>query len=272
VPPIVKKLIAVLVILVVANAGFIWYGKASFDATFQSLSKAFADNNATLSERDTLSEAIDRYLKKSGVAAHPYKTLVLQLDGEFFKKPGAKPMPLHALALLRPTPDMLWAASLEANAVVTFNALESYHAGRAKLQSLLFGLIPTGEFGSEAFARSELARVLAYGLFNPELLNRDCITYRTIEEGRVEATIRDGNLSATVVFETDARGDIVAATSEDRVRPLKKGLVPTPWRLEVVTFGEREGLRIPVKVEEYWTPLEGPFVSSRYQVTAAKRL
>jgi hypothetical protein len=271
-PPIVKKLIAVLVILVLANAGFVWYGQASFDATFQSLSRAFAENNATMPERGSLPEAVERYVRRSGVERNGYKTLVVELEGSFFKKPGAKPMPLRALALLRPTPDMLWAAKLEANALVTFNALESYHAGRARLQALLFGLIPTGEFDSEAFARSELARVLAYGLFNPALLRCECVDYRPLGDRRIEATIRDGNLSATVVFETDARGDIVAAASEDRVRPLKKGLVPTPWRLEAVAFGERDGLRMPVEFKELWIPAGEPFVNGRYRVTGAKRL
>ncbi|WP_456452575.1 DUF6544 family protein [Hydrogenimonas sp.] len=271
-PPIVKKLIAVLVILVVANAGFVWYGQASFDATFQQLSKAFADNNATLPRRAELPGPIARYIRKSGLEAHGYKTLVMALDGTFRKKAGAKPMPLHALALLRPTPDMLWAAKLDANAVVSFNALESYHAGRAKLQALLFGIVPTGEIAGEAFARSELARVLAYGLYNPALLDCACIDYRELDSRHVEAVIHDGNLSAEVVFETNDAGDIVAVTSRDRVRPVKKSLEPAPWRLEVVAFGERDGLRMPVEAKEVWVAEGEPFVASHYRVASAKRL
>ncbi|WP_457596324.1 DUF6544 family protein [Hydrogenimonas sp.] len=270
-PPIVKKLIAVLVILVVANAAFVLYGQASFDATFQSLAKAFAENNATEPKAGALPSPVESYIERSGLANHPYKTLVTECDGEFFKAPGKRGMPMRALTLLRPTPDMLRAEKLEANALVTFNALESYHASRAKLQAMLFGIIPTGEFRSEAFARSELTRVLAYGLFNPALLACGCIAYETAPDGALVATIRDGNLTATARFELDAKGEI-AAVSAKRLRPVKKELVPTSWRLEVLAWGERDGLRLPVKVKEVWGEGDEAFVGALYEVTSAKRL
>jgi len=271
VPPFVKKVIALLVILVLANAGFVLYGQASFDATFQQLARAFADNNATLPRRSALPSPVEKAVERSGLAAHPYKTVAMQLNGDYFKKPN-KPMPMQALLLLRPTPDLLRADRIDANALVTFNALESYHAGRAKMQTMLFGIIPTGEFTSKAFARSELARTLAYGLFNPALLACACVDYRPLDSRHLRATIHDGNLTASVIFESDARGDIVTVLSDDRVRPVKKSLVPTPWRLDVVRYGEKDGLRMPVEVKESWMSGGRPFVYAAYQVTSAKRL
>ncbi|WP_456401636.1 DUF6544 family protein [Hydrogenimonas sp.] len=270
---IVKKLIAVLVILVLVNVGFIWYGQASFDATVKTLGKAFAENNETLPAAQTPPPAIiASAIQKSGVDTHPYTTLVLQFEGDYRSKPAAKWMPMHALALLRPTPDMLWGIRLESNPIVTFNALETYHAGRASMEMLLFGIIPTGKREGEAFARSELARVLAYGLYNPALLSCGCIEYRTIDDRHVEATIHDGNLTASVVFAADESGDIVEVTSRDRLRPVKGGLEPTGWRMRIDSYTTADGLRIPGEVEESWIVEGNTLPYSRGRIASAKRL
>jgi len=270
---ILKKLIAVLLILVLVNVGFIWYGQASFDATVKTLGKAFAENNETIPTARTSPPAlIASALRKSGVDTHPYRTLVLQFEGKYRSKPSSKWMPMHALALLRPTPDMLWGIRLENNPVVTFNALETYHAGRASMEMLLFGIIPTGKREGEAFARSELARVLAYGLYNPALLACGCIGYRAIDDRRIEATIRDGNLTASVIFSADDAGDIVEVFSRDRLRPVKGGLEPAGWRMRIRSYATIDGLRIPKEVEESWIVDGNELSYSRGHVTSARRL
>ncbi|WP_456449619.1 DUF6544 family protein [Hydrogenimonas sp.] len=270
--PFIRKIIAVIVVLVVANVGFVWYGQASFDTTFQSLAKAFSENNATAIRQPNPPAAIARQIERSKIAQNGYGTIVLQLEGTYRRKPSSKAIAMHALALLRPTPDMLWAVRLESNPIVTFNALETYHGGRAKMQTMLFGIIPTGEFDSEAFAKSELTRVLAYALFNPALLACECIAYEPVDAHRTRATISDGGISVTVLFESDEKGDIVKVTSDDRVRPVKGGMAPAPWQMTVQNYGDLDGLRIPVSVEEAWI-LEGkPAVYADYRVTSAKRL
>jgi hypothetical protein len=115
-------------------------------------------------------------------------------------------------------------------------------------------------------------RVLAYGLFNPALLACDRITYEPVDDRHVRATIRDGELSASVLFESDANGDIVRVTSRDRVRPVKGGMEPAPWRMDVGAYGELDGLRLPVSVKEMWVLEGAPTVYADYRVTSAKRL
>ena len=271
-PPVLKKIVALLVILIVANVGFMWYGQASFDATFQSLAKAFAENNATMARHGQTPPAIAKHLEQSRVRTHGYKTLLLQMDGLYRKKPSSKPIEMHALALLRPFPDMLWAVRMKSNPLVTFNALETYHAGRATMQTMLFGIVPTGTFDSETFARSELARLLAYALFNPALLECGCIDYEPIDERHTRAAIHDGNLTAAVVFESDMNGRIVKVTSRHRARPGKQGLQPSEWQMTVLNYGDFDGLKLPKTVEESWIVEGNPLVYSRYDIASAKRL
>ena len=270
---ILKKLIAVLVILILVNIGFVLYGQASFEATIKTLGKAFAENNATEPVAKRLPENIRSYIQKSGLEKNPYKILALQLEGQYRNKPSSKWMKMHALALLRPSADMLWGIRLESNPIVTFNALETYHAGKASMQMLLFGIIPTGEIENSAFARSELARVLAYGAYNPALLKLAAIEYRAIDDRRVEATIRDANISATVTFFITPAGDIAEVTSQDRIRPLKQGgMQRAGWRMRILSYGEFDGLRLPREVEEAWIIDGNALPYSKTLLDSAKRL
>ncbi len=270
---ILKKVIAVSVILVLVNVGFVLYGQASFEATLKTLGKAFAENNATEPVAQSLPAAIERYIQKSEVIKHPYETIVLQFGGEYRNKPTSKWMKMHALALLRPSADMLWGIRLKSNPIVTFNALETYHDQNASMQMLLFGIIPTGEIGNEAFARSELARLLAYGAYNPAILRISAITYKPLDDRRIEATIRDGDLSASVTFYITPAGEIAEVTSTDRIRPLKKGgMQKVLWRMRILSYGEFDDLHLPKEVEEAWIVDGNPLPYSNTVLDSAKRL
>ena len=270
-PPIVKKILALAALLILLNIGFVKFGQASFNADFQQLAKAFSENNATLPRRTELPEPIRRYIERTGVAKKPYKTLAMEIEGEYYKKPGAKPVAMHALALLRPTPDMLWAYRMESS-VVTFNALETYHGGRSKMKMSLFGIIPTGEFSSDLFARSELAHALAYALFNPELFECACIDYETPAPNKVRATIHDGNLSASMLFTFDEAGDAILAESSDRARSVDGKLVRTDWAFRVEGYGNYGPYRLPAKVHEIWIVNGRPVTAMAYRLKGAEAL
>ncbi len=270
---ILKKVTAVIAVLALANIGFIWYGQASFEATVKTLAKSFADNNATAKQAVPAIENIKRHIEKSGLKDHPYKSIVVQLEGEYRNRPSSKWAKMHSLALLRPSADMMWAVRLDTNPIVTFNALETYHAGRSSMQMLLFGIIPTGEVSGEEFARSELARLLAYSVYNPALLELPSIEYKALDGNQTVATIHDGNISATVTFVTSADGEIAEITSNDRVRPLKKGgFMRTAWRMRILSYGEFDGLRLAKDVVEAWIVDGNAVEYSRSRLDSAKRL
>ncbi len=270
---ILKKLVAVIVILALVNIGFIWYGQTSFDATVKTLAKAFAENNETTPRSNKrLPDPLLKYIDESKAKEHSYKTLVLQLEGEYRSRPKSKWAQMHALALLRPSCDMLWAIRLESNPIVTFNALETYHGAKATMEMLLFGIIPTGKREGEKFARSELARVLAYSVYNPLLFEREGVEFTQLDANRVEAVAKDGNISASVTFLFNPKGEIVEVQSKDRLRPVKGGLQPAFWRMKILSYREVDGIKIPENVEEHWVIEGNEFPYLRAKVDMAKRL
>ena len=259
---IIKKLLTVFIILIIINVGFVWYGQANFEATIKSLGKAFVENSVTSSPvTQKLPIPIERYIDKS-LLQNSYKTLALQFDGE----------KMHTLALLRPTPDMLLGIRLDKNLIVAFNAIETYHKGQANMQILLFGIIPTGEFNDEKFARSELAKLLAYSIFNPALLKYENIKYESIDETHTKATITDGKIDASVIFVSNKNGKIIEIQSSDRFRPIKKKLHKTAWKMKILSYGKFDGLYLPKDIEELWIENGKDILYSKYSLTSAKRL
>jgi hypothetical protein len=269
---LIKKLFTVFIVLIVLNVGFIWYGQANFKATIKSLGKAFVENNETSTPfTENVPTVIKEYIDNSNLSNSSYKALALQFDGEYSPKPS-KSMKQHTLALLRPSADMLLGIRLDSNFIVTFNAIESYHNGKANMQMLLFGVIPTGEFSDEKFAKSELARLLAYSLFNPALLRTQNIKYEQIDKTHTKATIIDGKVEASVIFVSDKNSKIIEVQSSDRVRPIKKRLQKSVWRMKILSYGTFDGLNLPKEVEEAWIEDGNTIPFSKYSLTSAKRL
>ena len=268
---LIKKLATVFIVLIVLNAGFIWYGQANFESTVKSLGKAFVENNATSTVVQKLPITIERYINKSNFLQNSYSNLALQFDGEFYPKPS-KSMKMHTLALLRPTPDMLLGVWLDSNFIITFNAIETYHNAQANMRMLLFGIVSIGEFNDEKFTRSELAKLLAYSVFNPALLKNRSIRYELLDEIHTKATIVDGNIEANVIFVSDKNGKIIEVQSSDRVRLINKKLQNTLWKMRISSYGKFDGLYLPKDIEEVWVEEKEEFIFSRYSLTLAKRL
>jgi hypothetical protein len=267
-PPIVKKIIIVFVMLILVNIGFVWYGQASFDATFQGMARAFVDQNLSVSEREiaSLPDPIAKRLKE----IQPYRVAAFQQDGQRFDKHG-KPMPMHGLVFMHPAIQLLDSVRVDTNAVVIFNAISTYRNAKAKMKTSLFGLIPVGEYEGEAFARSQLAKLLAYGLFNPLLLASEAVTYRR-EKGYWSATIEDHGLRATVRYYLDAKGQITTVESDDCVIPSRSGLKPIRWRMRILRYARMDGVTIPVEVEESKMVKGQSVPMARYRVDAYQLL
>ena len=268
---LIKKLLTLFTVLIILNVGFVWYGQANFEATVKSLGKAFVENNTSLTVAQKLPVAIEQYVNRSNFSQNSYSILALQFDGEFRPKPS-KSMKMHTLALLRPAPDMLLGIRLESNFIVTFNAIETYQDAQANMQMLLFGIVPIGEFNDEKFTRSELAKLLAYSVFNPALLKNRSVKYELLDETHTKATIVDGKIKASVIFVSDKNGKIIEIQSSDRFRTVNKKLQNTLWKMKILSYGKYDGLNLPKYVEEVWVEEGEEFTFSRYSLTSAKRL
>ena len=158
------------------------------------------------------------------------------------------------------TPSIVWTASGTMFGFVPIAAIDAYLAGEGEFEVRLAGALPVANVRGEAAATGELLRVLSELPVHPDaVLNMGGLTWRELDERRIEVTASSNHGAATGIFVFDDTGDIVGFEAN---RPEASGaeIVDLPWR---GTYGEYRQIgdyRIPTYGEAAWLRDDGPFV------------
>ena len=137
---------------------------------------------------------------------------------------------------------------------------DAYVAGEGILTAAVFGLITVADQrGGSALAEGELMRYLAEAAWYPTaLLPGQGVQWEAVDANSARATLRDGAITATLLFEFDVDGLVATVSAGARGRTVGGEVVPTPWRGRFWSYAEREGLRVPLEGEVAWLPPAGP--------------
>jgi hypothetical protein len=131
---------------------------------------------------------------------------------------------------------------------------DAYVAGEGILHATLLGLVTLAELrGTPEVAQGELMRYLAEAPWYPTaLLPSQGVRWEAVDETSAKATLRDGEVAATLLFRFDAQGLIAAVSAEARGRTVQGKIVPTPWEGRWRNYEMREGMRVPTEGEAAW--------------------
>jgi len=156
-------------------------------------------------------------------------------------------------------PGFVWHARVRAVPGVTVQVHDAYVGGEGLLHAALLGLLPLArQQGTGAFARDELMRWLAEAAWYPTaLLPSQGVRWEPIDAHRARATLRDGDVEATLEFEFGADDLIAAVRAPARGRLVGGRSVGTPWEGRWSRYGQRGGMWIPTAGEVAWLPPEG---------------
>lgn len=137
---------------------------------------------------------------------------------------------------------------------------DAYVAGEGILIAAVFGLLTVADQrGGRALAEGELMRYLAEAAWYPTaLLPSQGVRWEAVDANSARATLRDGAIAATLLFEFGADGLVAGVSSPARGRMVGGTVVPTPWRGRFWSYAEREGLRVPLEGEVAWVLPDGP--------------
>lgn len=166
------------------------------------------------------------------------------------------------------TPSIVWTASGTMFGFVPVSAIDAYLAGEGEFEVRLAGAIPVARVGGEAAATGELLRALSELPVHPDaILNMSGLTWRELDERRIEVTASSNHGTSSGIFVFDDNGDIVGFEAD---RPDASGaeIVELPWR---GTYGEYKQIgayRIPTYGEAAWLRDGGPFVYWRGTVAS----
>jgi hypothetical protein len=90
---------------------------------------------------------------------------------------------------------------------------------------------------------------------------------REVDDTSAEATLRDGDVTVTLLFRFNDAGLIGSVRAEARGRGVKGAVVPTPWEGHLWRYEVRDGMHIPLEAEVAWQLPQGPLPYWRGRIT-----
>ena len=136
---------------------------------------------------------------------------------------------------------------------------DAYVAGEGILHASVFGLVSMVNLrGSGEVAQGELMRFFAEAAWYPTaLLPSQGVLWDAVDDHSARATLKDGEVTLTLLFHFKEDGLIDTVRAEARGRTVGGTVVPTPWHGRFWNYAIRDGMRVPLDGEVAWVLPEG---------------
>jgi hypothetical protein len=122
------------------------------------------------------------------------------------------------------------------------------------MEARLYGVLPVMRAADAPELReAALQRCLAERVWLPaSLAPGGAVAWREIDDRSAEATLVDGDVTATLTFRFDGSGLPVGVSSDARYREIRGDYVPTPWEGRFSDYRSYGGILIPAESEVAW--------------------
>ena len=136
---------------------------------------------------------------------------------------------------------------------------DAYVMGEGMLHAALLGLVSIVNVrGTGAVAQGELMRFFAEAVWYPTaLLPSQGVRWDAVDHHSARATLKDGDLTLTMLFRFNENGLIDTVRAEARGRTVGGDVVATPWHCRFWNYAIRDGMRVPLDGEAAWVMPEG---------------
>jgi len=136
---------------------------------------------------------------------------------------------------------------------------DAYIAGEGILHAAVLGLVSMVNLrGTGEVAQGELMRFFAEAAWYPTaLLPSQGVLWDAVDDHSARATIKDGDLTLTLLFRFNKDGLIETVRAEARGRTIGGKVVPTPWEGRFWNYEARDGMQVPFDGEVAWLLPEG---------------
>ncbi len=136
---------------------------------------------------------------------------------------------------------------------------DAYVAGEGILHAAVLGLVSMVNLrGTGEVAQGELMRFFAEAAWYPTaLLPSQGVLWDAVDDHSARATLKDGDLTLTLLFRFNKDGLIETVRAEARGRTVGGTVVPTPWEGRFWNYEVRDGMHVPLDGEVAWLLAEG---------------
>ena len=216
----------------------------------------------------SLPEVVQRYLSYAGVVGKaPIRTVRLKQQGVMTLQPGQKWFPFDAEQYFTTTPPaFLWHATIQPFPLVSISATDRFSDGHGSMRIKLWSFVTVGNARGPEMDQGELQRYLAEMIWFPTAWLSDAIEWEAIDAHSVKATIREQDVTASMVLHVNEQGQLTHLTA-DRFKEEHGHYRLTPWSGQCSEYQEVEGMRIPTRIEITWHLASGEFTWFRVKIT-----
>lgn len=250
------------------------YGAWNFDKMVNDelnsflLEKRIEKRIVTAEMIDELPPVVQRWLDRSNIVGKEIiQVAQLKQRGEMKTKPEGSWMSVDAEQYITINPPaFLWIADVKSS-FLHLSGRDKYESGRGHMLIKLFSLIPVVDARGKEIDQGALLRYLGEIVWVPSAALSDYIRWEEVNSTTAKATMSHGGITASGIFKFDENGDFVSFEA-DRYYYRKEGSRLERWNITVdgKSYGEFEGIRIPVSLSVTWKFEKGDFTWYRLKI------
>jgi hypothetical protein len=220
--------------------------------------------------RAALPEPVQRYLRYALRDATPeLRTVRILHGGSFRTKPDAPWSPIEGEEYFTVgKPGFVWAARMEASRFLWIGVRDRVIDGHGNMLVKLYSAFTVVDATGPEMDEGSRMRWLAETMWFPSALAGKGIGWEAIDAHSARATLLDGGLPVSVVFDFDDEGKISGLHAQRYYDAGGGRFVLMPWLGRAADYRELGGIRVPTSVEVAWGLASGEFTYARFHVTA----
>jgi len=144
----------------------------------------------------------------------------------------------------------VWEATISIGFGLSIRVCDSYSQGKGRIKAKLVSLFTVVDaHNQKELNEAALQRYLAESVWFPTaLLPSQGVTWQRLDDSRAQATITDSNISTSVEFEFNDRGEAISVYSPSRYKEVSGKYERTPWKGRFSKYKQ---------VNDYLIPQEG---------------
>lgn len=241
------------------------------DESSELLKQVSHNTSKIISENDLnqLPHIIKTWIKSSGVVGqNEIITVRLKQKGEMRTKPNSKLMTFSATQYFNvKNPSFVWNTNVEAMAFINMIGRDKLTDGKGEMLIKLAALIPVvNESHNEKINSGAMIRYLAETCWFPSAALNNYISWMPIDETSAQGTFTYNDHSVSGLFSFNTDGDLISFEA-DRYYGGSKDATLETWHVEILSFKEFNGIRIPNKSRVIWKLPKGDFNWLNLEIT-----
>ncbi|MFB6290267.1 MAG: DUF6544 family protein [Candidatus Bipolaricaulia bacterium] len=270
-----KATVAILGLVIALGITLVYVDKGLFNRKVEKEVKELFESAETgerevITEEDLngLPEPVQRHLRYAGVIGRKkIRTVRLKQEGRFRQGKSGSWMNFEAEQYYTTEPPgFIWKTDMNFLPLVSVIGRDKYYKGKGNMLIKLPPFIKIADAKGDKIDQGTLVRYLNEVMWFPTAYLSDYISWESIDSNSARAIMTDHGTTVSAVLHFDKSGRLVNFVAERYYMAGGETSLET-WSTPIEEYGERNGLRIPIKGKGVWKLDSGDFTYIELEVT-----